>query len=88
MQLLHKMIIEPPLLKKKIFFHSTQSFSNDSSIQNYVQSLPVSTQGAEEKFDSSLSNIDASVKRSDILYVMEEIYIWEVIHSPSKIQFF
>ena len=38
-----------------------------------MQSLPVSTQGAEEKFNSSLSNIVVGVKRSDVLDVLEEI---------------
>ena len=33
----------------------------------------MTTQGVEEKFDSSLSNIAVGVQRSDILYVMEEI---------------
>ena len=60
-------------VEEKFSFHPTQSFSNDSSILNYVQSLPVTTQGAEEKFDSSLSNIVFRVKRSHILVVMEEM---------------
>ena len=50
------------------------SFSIDSCILNYVQSLLVKAQGGEEKFDSSLSNHVVSVHKSDTLGVLEEIW--------------
>ena len=38
-----------------------------------MQSLPVKSQGAKEKFDSSLSNHAVGVQKSDTLYILEEI---------------
>ena len=51
-----KQDIQTSTVEENISFHPTQSFSNDSSILNFLQSLLVNTQGAQQKFDSSLSN--------------------------------
>ena len=42
-------------------FHSMQKFSSDSSIINYVHSLPVISPGKGEEFDFSVSNGIAGV---------------------------
>ena len=44
------------VVEEKISFHSTQLFSSDFSILNYVQSFPGKAERAKEKFNSSLSN--------------------------------
>ena len=42
-----------------------QTFSSDSSIFNYVHSLPLIASENEEEFDFSLSNVAAGVKKND-----------------------
>ena len=44
------------IFEEKISFHSLQKFSNDSSILNFVHSLPVIISENEEEFDLSISN--------------------------------
>ena len=59
-------------IEEKISFHSMQTFSSDSPL-NYVQSLPMIASKNAEEFNLSLSNVDAGVKKSNNLYVFEEI---------------
>ena len=61
------------VIEEKIPFHSTQEFSSDSSILNYVQSFPVIASENEEEFDFSLSNVADGVQKIDTLDVLEEI---------------
>ena len=65
--------IQISVIEEKLSFHSSQAFSNDYSISNYVQSLSVIASENEEEFDFSLSNVVASVQKSDTLDVLEEI---------------
>ena len=55
------------VIEEKLSFHSMQTFSSDSSIWNYVQSLPVSASKNKEEFDFSLSNVVAGVQKSNTL---------------------
>ena len=50
-----------------------QTFSSDSFILNYVQSLSVIVSENEEKFDFSISNVAAGVNISNNLDFLEEI---------------
>ena len=50
-----------------------QKFSNDSSIINYVHSLPVIAPGKGEEFDFSISNDVVGVKKSNNLDILEII---------------
>ena len=50
-----------------------QTFSSDSSILNYVQSLRVIASENEEEFDFSLSNVVVGVHKSNTLDILEEI---------------
>ena len=50
-----------------------QKFSSDSSITNYVHSLPVISPGKGEKFDFSVSNDVAGVKISNSSDILEII---------------
>ena len=54
-------------------FHSMQKFSSDSSIINYVHSLPVIAPGKGEEFDFSISNDVAGVHISNSLDIFEII---------------
>ena len=47
-------VIQIFVIEKKCSFHSIQTFSIDSSILNYVQSLLVISSENEEEFDFSL----------------------------------
>ena len=60
------------VIEEKLSFHSTQAFSSDSAILNYVQSLPMIASENEEEFDFSLSNV-VVVHKSNNLDVLEEI---------------
>ena len=60
-------------IEEKISFHSTQAFSSDSSILNYVHSLSVIASENEEEFDFSLSNVADGVQKSNNLSILEEI---------------
>ena len=51
----------------------SQSFSYDSSILNYGKKFPVISRGAEEEFDSSISNHVVGVHKSHTLYFLEEV---------------
>ena len=44
------------IIEEKISFCSMQKFSSDSSILNYVHSLPVIVSEKEEEFELSISN--------------------------------
>ena len=77
-----KEYIQTSIAEEKLSFHPTQSFSNDSSILNYVQSLPVKAQGAKEKFDSSLSNHVVGVRKVILWMFWKKYHISEVIHFP------
>ena len=48
--------IQISVIEEKISFHSIQTFTSDSSILNYVHSLPVIASKNKE-FDPSLSNV-------------------------------
>ena len=61
------------VIEEKFSFHFTQAFSNDSSILNSVQSLPVIASENEEEFDFSLSNVAAGVQKSNTLNFLELI---------------
>ena len=50
-----------------------QKFSSDSSIINYVHSLPVISRGKGEEFDVSVSNDVAGVKIINYLDILEII---------------
>ena len=50
-----------------------QKFSSDSSILNYVHSLPVIVSENEEEFDFSISNDVAGVKISNTMNILEII---------------
>ena len=60
-------------IEEKLSFHSTQAFSSDSSILNFVQSLLMIASKNEEEFDFYLSNVAAGVHKSNTLDVLEEI---------------
>ena len=60
-------------IEEKISFHSMQTFSSDSSILNYVHSLPVIGSENEAEFDLSISNDVASVQISNNLDILERI---------------
>ena len=48
-------------IEEKISFHSTQAFSSDCSILNYVQSLSMFASENDEEFDFSHSNVVVGV---------------------------
>ena len=48
-----------------------QTFSSDSFILNFVQSLPVTVSENEEEFDFSISNLVVGVQKSNTLDVLE-----------------
>ena len=50
-----------------------QKFSSDSSIINFVHSLPVIAPGKGEEFDFSVSNDVAGVQISNYLNILEII---------------
>ena len=50
-----------------------QTFSNDSFILNYVQSLPEIASENEEEFDLFISNVVVGVHKSNALDVLEEL---------------
>ena len=54
-------------------FHSMQKFSNDSSIINYVHSLPVIALGKGEEFDFFVSSDVDGVHISNYLDILEII---------------
>ena len=59
--------IQISFFEEKLSFYSLRKFSNDSSILNYVHSLPVIVSENEEEFDFSLSNDVAGVQKSNTL---------------------
>ena len=61
------------IFEEKISFHSMQKFSSDSSITNFVHSLPVIARRKGEEFDFSISNYVAGVKISNYLDILETI---------------
>ena len=50
-----------------------QTFSSDSFILNFVQSLSVIISENEEEFDFSIYNVAFGVQKSNILDFLEEI---------------
>ena len=62
-----------------------QKFSTDSSIINYVHSLPVIVSEKEEEFDFSISNDVSRVHISNYLDILEINHIVGLIHSFSLI---
>ena len=50
-----------------------RKFSSDSSILNYVHSLPVIVSGNEEEFDFSISNDVSGVQISNTMDILEII---------------
>ena len=50
-----------------------QTFSSDSFILNYVQSLRVIVSENEKEFDFSISNVVFGVEKSNALDILEEI---------------
>ena len=60
-------------IEENISFHSMQKFSSDSSIINFVHSLPVISLGKDEEFDFSVSNDVAGVHISNYLDMLEII---------------
>ena len=56
-------------------FHSMQKFSSDSSIINYVHSLPVIAPGKGEEFDFSISNDVAGVQISNTMDILEIVIV-------------
>ena len=58
------------VVEENISFHSMQKFSSDSSIINYVHSLPVIALGKGEEFDFSISNDFVGVKISNFLDIL------------------
>ena len=65
------MALHPSSFNKSI--HSMQKFSNDSSIINFVHSLPVISPGKGEEFDFSVSNDVVGVRISNSLGILEII---------------
>ena len=61
------------VIKEKLSFHSMQKFSSDSSILNYVHSLPVIVSENEEEFDFSISNDVSGVNISNTIDILETI---------------
>ena len=53
--------IQISVFEENISLHYLQKFSSDSSILNYVHSLPVVVSQKEEEFHFSISNDVASV---------------------------
>ena len=60
-------------MEEKLFFHSMQKFSSNSSILNFVHSLPVIVLEYEEEYDFSISNDVPSVHISNTMYILEII---------------
>ena len=60
-----------------------QKFSSNSSIINYVHSLPMIAPGKGEEFDYLVYNDVSSVLISNYLDILEVISIVGVIHSLS-----
>ena len=65
------MALNPSSFKKS--FHSMQKFSSDSSIINYVHSLPMIAPGKGEEFDFSVSNDVSGVQIINYLDILEII---------------
>ena len=65
-----------------------ETFSCDSSILNYVQSLPMIVSKNEEEFDFSLSNVVAGVQKSNNLDFLQKHNIVGLIHSLSLVYIF
>ena len=65
--------IQISIVEENISFHSMQKFSSDSSIINYVHSLPVIAPGKGGEFDFSISNDVVSVHISNYLDILEII---------------
>ena len=61
------------VIEEKPIFLSMQTFSSDSLILNYVQSLPMIVLENEEEFDFYISNVATGVHKSNNLDVLEEI---------------
>ena len=59
------------VIEENLSFHSMQKFSSDSSIINYVHSLPMIAPGKGEEFD--FSNDVAGVQISNSLDILEII---------------
>ena len=59
--------IQISVIEENISFHSMQKFSSDSSIINYVHSLPMISPGKGEEFDFSISNDVFGVKISNTM---------------------
>ena len=68
-----KQDIQTSTVEENISFHPTQSFSSDSSIINFVHSLPVISPGKGEEFHLYVSNNVAGVQKGDSLDFLEEI---------------
>ena len=77
--------IQISIVEENLSFHSMQKFSSDSSIINYVHSLPVIAPGKGEEFDFFVSNDVAGVNISNYLDILEIYHILGVIHSLSLI---
>ena len=59
------------IIEEKLFSHSMQTFSSDSFILNFVQSLPVIVSENEEEFDFSFSDVVVGVQKSNTLDILE-----------------
>ena len=59
--------------EENLSFHSMQKLFSDSSIINYVHSLPMISPGKGEEFDFSVSNGVAGVQISNSLDILEII---------------
>ena len=64
--------------EEKLSFHSLQKFSSDSSILNFVHSLPVIVSRKEEEFYFSISNDVAGVKINNTMDIMEIISYYRI----------
>ena len=51
------------IIEENLSFHSMQKFSSDSSILNYVHSLPVIASENEEEFVFSIYNVVVGMQR-------------------------
>ena len=65
--------IQISIVEENISFHSMQKFFNDSSILNYVHSLPVIVAENKEEFDFSISNKVAGMHISNTMDILEII---------------
>ena len=65
--------IQISVIEEKISFYSMQKFSSDSSILNFVHSLPVIAPGKGEEFDFSISNDVVGVNIINTMGILEII---------------